>query len=61
MPWRNVLENISLPLELAGMKNTEVVQKAMEMVEMVGLLGFEKATRMSYPAGWHSALPLPAH
>lgn len=45
MPWRNVLENISLPLELAGMKNTEVVQKAMEMVEMVGLLGFEK----SYP------------
>lgn len=45
MPWRNVIENIALPLELAGVNKQEVVQQAMQMVEMVGLLGFEK----SYP------------
>jgi len=45
MPWRNVLENIALPLELAGLSKQEVVQQATQMVEMVGLLGFEK----SYP------------
>jgi NitT/TauT family transport system ATP-binding protein len=42
MPWRNVLDNISLPLQLAGFSKNERWGKAMEMVDMVGLRGFEK-------------------
>jgi NitT/TauT family transport system ATP-binding protein len=41
MPWRTVLENILLPLELEGLPAAEARQKAQEMVDLVGLQGFE--------------------
>ena len=41
MPWRTVLENITLPLELESMPRAEAVARAREMVELVGLDGFE--------------------
>jgi NitT/TauT family transport system ATP-binding protein len=41
MPWRPVLENILLPLELAGIERTKARAQAQEMVELVGLQGFE--------------------
>lgn len=43
MPWRSVVENITLPLELAGWPRQRAVSQAQEMVELVGLQGFEKA------------------
>ncbi len=39
MPWRSVIENIMLPLELGG--NNDVQAKAQELIELVGLTGFE--------------------
>ncbi len=42
MPWRTVLQNISLPLELEGMLPAMSASKAQEMVELVGLQGFEQ-------------------
>lgn len=45
MPWRNVLDNIMLPLELSGMAKAESRKKGQEMIELVGLQGFES----SYP------------
>jgi NitT/TauT family transport system ATP-binding protein len=42
MPWRTVEDNISLPLELQGMNGKEVQQKASDLIELVGLSGFEK-------------------
>jgi NitT/TauT family transport system ATP-binding protein len=41
MPWRTVLKNLTLPLELAGLQANEAHQKAQEMMELVGLDGFE--------------------
>jgi NitT/TauT family transport system ATP-binding protein len=41
MPWRSVLENITLPLELLGMPRGESLERARELVELVGLQGFE--------------------
>ena len=38
---RNVLENVAFGLELRGVKKVERVDKAMEMVNMVGLSGWE--------------------
>jgi NitT/TauT family transport system ATP-binding protein len=42
MPWRSVLENITLPLEINGVPHPDAVAKAQEMVELVGLQGFER-------------------
>ncbi|OQY92181.1 MAG: ABC transporter [Anaerolineae bacterium UTCFX2] len=43
MPWRTVLQNITLPLELEGLTALEADEIALAMVELVGLKGFEQA------------------
>jgi len=48
MPWRTVLENITLPLELEGVPKDAAAEKAWAMVDLVGLEGFEH--------NWPSAL-----
>ncbi len=42
MPWRTVIENIMLPLELEGAPEASAVSKAQEMIELVGLQSFEQ-------------------
>ena len=41
-PWRNVVDNVAFPLELAGMAKAERQERAAHFVEMVGLAGFER-------------------
>ena len=43
MPWRTVLENIVLPLELKGSQKETAKAQAHELIELVGLQGFENA------------------
>lgn len=43
MPWRTALENITLPLELQGLPAEQARARARELVELVGLQGFESA------------------
>jgi len=43
MPWRTVLENILLPLEIQHQPHTEALSKARALVELVGLVGFEES------------------
>jgi NitT/TauT family transport system ATP-binding protein len=38
--WRTVRKNICLPLELMGMKHKEQIERANEMLDMVGLLDY---------------------
>ena len=45
-PWRNVVDNVAFPLEIAGMAKRERIERARHFVSMVGLDGFEKR----YPA-----------
>jgi len=45
MPWRTALRNITLPLELEGVEKATARQRAIELIELVGLAGFEN----SYP------------
>lgn len=40
MPWRSVLENITLPLELRSMPTEQALERAEAMIELVGLQGF---------------------
>ena len=41
MPWRTVIENIKLPLEVKRVNETTARAKAQEMIELVDLQGFE--------------------
>ena len=41
MPWRTVLENILLPLELESLPIRSAQEQAQAMIELVGLEGFE--------------------
>ena len=41
LPWRTVLENITLPLEIRGIPQDEARRRAREMVALIGLQGFE--------------------
>jgi NitT/TauT family transport system ATP-binding protein len=43
MPWRTVLQNILLPLELQNVPFAEARQRAMELIDLVGLCGFENS------------------
>jgi NitT/TauT family transport system ATP-binding protein len=40
-PWRNVLANVTLPLQIQGKNRSEAKAIAMEHLERVGLKGFE--------------------
>jgi NitT/TauT family transport system ATP-binding protein len=45
-PWRNVVDNVAFPLEIAGMAKAERIERARHFVSLVGLDGFERR----YPA-----------
>jgi NitT/TauT family transport system ATP-binding protein len=45
-PWRNVIDNVAFPLEIAGLPKTERYDRARHFVRLVGLDGFERR----YPA-----------
>jgi NitT/TauT family transport system ATP-binding protein len=46
MPWRTAFENVRLPLEIKGKNGRRSQPRVKEMLELVGLTGFEH----SYPA-----------
>ena len=46
MPWRSILENVALPLELQGIDRTERIHRAREALKLVDLAEFAAA----YPA-----------
>jgi NitT/TauT family transport system ATP-binding protein len=45
-PWRNVIDNVAFPLEIAGMGKAERIERGRHFINLVGLNGFERR----YPA-----------
>ncbi|HSR75173.1 MAG TPA: ABC transporter ATP-binding protein [Xanthobacteraceae bacterium] len=45
-PWRSVVDNVAFPLEIAGMRKHERLERARHFISLVGLDGFENR----YPA-----------
>jgi NitT/TauT family transport system ATP-binding protein len=41
LPWRTILENVMVPVEIQRLDKAEHRTKAMELIDMVGLTGFE--------------------
>jgi NitT/TauT family transport system ATP-binding protein len=40
-PWRSVIDNVAFPLEIAGMRKHERLERARHFISLVGLDGFE--------------------
>ncbi|MDB5543282.1 MAG: nitrate transporter ATP-binding protein [Hyphomicrobiales bacterium] len=45
-PWRSAIENVAFPLEAAGLPRDKRVARALDLLDLVGLSGFEN----HYPA-----------
>jgi NitT/TauT family transport system ATP-binding protein len=43
LPWRDVVDNVAFPLELAGVEQSARERRARELIDLVGLGGFEHA------------------
>ncbi|MFK4771840.1 ABC transporter ATP-binding protein [Rhizobium sp. ZW T2_16] len=43
LPWKTILENVRFPLDTAGVSRAEADKVALDLIKMVGLVGFEKA------------------
>lgn len=43
MPWKNLRDNISIPLDIQGISKAESEKKIQELLPLFGLNGFEKA------------------
>lgn len=41
LPWRTVLENVCLPIEVLSLDRAQGEARALELIELVGLKGFE--------------------
>ena len=42
LQWRNVLDNVLLPAEILGLDKAKSRERAMHLLNLVGLAGFEK-------------------
>jgi len=51
MPWRSVRDNVVLPLELAGVRREQALQRAEALIQLVGLAGFERARPRNLSGG----------
>src|SRR5581483_4165005 len=42
LPWRRVLDNVMMPVEIKGLPDAQYRKRALDLIKMVGLEGFER-------------------
>jgi NitT/TauT family transport system ATP-binding protein len=58
LPWRNVLENVLLPVEILGLDRRAHRAKAEELLALVGLAGFESSAPYELSGGMQQRVAL---
>jgi NitT/TauT family transport system ATP-binding protein len=58
LPWRNVLQNVLLPVEILGLDKRAHRQKAEELLALVGLAGFENSAPYELSGGMQQRVAL---
>jgi NitT/TauT family transport system ATP-binding protein len=58
LPWRTVLQNVLLPAEIFGMSKSEADSEARDLLELVGLVGFEDALPHQLSGGMQQRVSL---
>src|SRR5437879_6017050 len=51
LPWRNILSNVMLPIDMKKLPRHEYLPRAMDLLKLVGLEGFEKKLRWQLSGG----------
>jgi NitT/TauT family transport system ATP-binding protein len=58
MPWRNVLDNVLFPMEILRRNDQAARQRALELLELVGLTGFLRARPHQLSGGMQQRVAL---
>jgi NitT/TauT family transport system ATP-binding protein len=58
LPWRSVLDNVLLPVEFLGWRRSDHRDRAHELLELVGLAGFERRLPHELSGGMQQRLAL---
>jgi len=58
MPWATILSNVAFGLELRGVGKAEREARAIELIEMVGLTGFERRLPLDLSGGMQQRVGL---
>jgi NitT/TauT family transport system ATP-binding protein len=58
LPWRSVLDNVLLPVEMFGWKRSAHRDRALALLEMAGLGGFERRLPHELSGGMHQRVAL---
>ena len=58
MPWRTVIENVLLPVEILGLDRKASRREAAELLELVGLEGFERRRPWELSGGMQQRVAL---
>src|SRR5262245_66425667 len=58
MPWRSVLGNVLFPMEVLGRNDRAAKRRAQEILELVGLAGFEQAYPRQLSGGMQQRVAL---
>lgn len=58
LPWRNVIDNVLLPIEVLRLPRSKYLQKAGELLSIVGLSGFEKKSSWQLSGGMRQRVSL---
>lgn len=58
LPWRNVLDNVLLPIEILRQPRREYLKRAHELIDLVGLTGFEKSAVWELSGGMRQRVSL---
>lgn len=58
MPWRSVLDNVLFPMEVIGRNDAKARERAMDLLQLTGLDGFEKAYPRQLSGGMQQRVAL---
>lgn len=58
LPWRNIAENVALPLEVRGLRQRERMKRVRELLNLVDLSGFEERAPRELSGGMQQRVAL---
>jgi NitT/TauT family transport system ATP-binding protein len=58
LPWRSALRNVELPMEVAGVERAKRTDRAMRLLQQVGLAGFERRRPVELSHGMRQRVAL---